>query len=128
MMNYLTALFSSSPKSTYPRHDSFSYSQPSTRQSTGFSSTATSSSAYSRSYGQQEIAGRFINKRKLQKLLKDRFGNDYQLHMRSNNYRLYARRPLSEEEILSCCQLDFHLECFGFIPTARFPKPILQFS
>ncbi|KAK1528643.1 uncharacterized protein CCOS01_06477 [Colletotrichum costaricense] len=103
MMNYFTSLFSTSPKPTYPRNDSFNYSQPSTRQNTGFSSSATSSSAYSHSYGKQEISGRFINKRKLQKLLKDRFGNDYQLHMMSNNYRLYARRPLSEEEILSCC-------------------------
>ncbi|KAK1706631.1 hypothetical protein BDP67DRAFT_528669 [Colletotrichum lupini] len=103
MINYLTALFSTSPKPTYPRYDNFSYSQPSTRQSTGFSSSTTSSSAYNHNYEKQEISGRLINKRKLQKLLKDRFGSDYQLHMRSNNYRLYARRPLSEEEILSCC-------------------------
>ncbi|KAG7044395.1 hypothetical protein JMJ77_0003857 [Colletotrichum scovillei] len=81
MMNYLTALFSTSPRPTYSRNDNFNYSQPSTRQSTGFSSSATSSSAYSHSYEKQEIAGRFINKRKLQKLLKDRFGNDYQLHI-----------------------------------------------
>ncbi|UQC87827.1 uncharacterized protein CLUP02_13348 [Colletotrichum lupini] len=59
----------------------FHYSQPSTRQSTGFSSSTTSSSAYNHNYEKQEISGRFINKRKLQKLLKDRFGNDYQLHV-----------------------------------------------
>ncbi|OHE95974.1 hypothetical protein CORC01_08667 [Colletotrichum orchidophilum] len=101
-MNYFTALFSISPRSTYYRGDNDGYSQPSSPQSTGFPST-TSSSAYSRGHAQQDIAGRFVNKRKLQRLLEDRFGHDYQLHMRSNNYRLYAKRPLSEEEILSCC-------------------------
>ncbi|KAK1979180.1 hypothetical protein LZ30DRAFT_690862 [Colletotrichum cereale] len=53
MMNYFAALFSTSPRSSYLRADNDGYSQPSTRQSTGFSST-TSSSAYSRTYGQQQ--------------------------------------------------------------------------
>ncbi|KAK1454902.1 hypothetical protein CPAR01_01600 [Colletotrichum paranaense] len=102
-MNYLTAIFYPSPRSYSFQSDIDPYSPASSRRSTGFSSTS-SSSTYRRIYGEEQmIEGRYIDRRKLQELLKDRFGHQYRLQMRSNNYRLYAGRRLSEEEILSCC-------------------------
>ncbi|KAI3531935.1 hypothetical protein CSPX01_13799 [Colletotrichum filicis] len=86
-------------------------SKASHRRSTGFWSISSSSSSSSGSSGSSErsynevtkIAGRHIDKRKLQELLQDRFGDEYRLQLKNNNYRLHADGQLSEAEILSCC-------------------------
>ncbi|KAK2050085.1 hypothetical protein LZ31DRAFT_548871 [Colletotrichum somersetense] len=85
------------------RSSKSSHSQPSNRQSTGFSTSTHSSGRNSNYSCEQEIAGRYVDKRKLQRLLKSEFGNEYQLQLRANNYRLSANGRLSEEKILSCC-------------------------
>ncbi|KAK1960829.1 hypothetical protein LZ32DRAFT_108280 [Colletotrichum eremochloae] len=103
IMNYISSFFSSRDNNhPFRLNRGSEYSQPSSRQSTGFSSSTTSTGRTSNYRYEQEISGRFIDRRKLQRLLKDEFGNRYQLQLRSNNYRLCADRLLSEEKILSC--------------------------
>ncbi|KAK2001142.1 hypothetical protein LX36DRAFT_373682 [Colletotrichum falcatum] len=104
IMNYISSFFVSRDSNNPPLRSKCSsvYSQPSSRQSTGFSSSSTSTGRSSNYRYEQEISGRFIDKKKLQRLLRDEFGNKYQLQLRSNNYRLCADRRLSEEKILSC--------------------------
>ncbi|KAK2028468.1 hypothetical protein LX32DRAFT_653153 [Colletotrichum zoysiae] len=91
IMSYFSSLFEwrhgihSSRRSSKSSH-----SQPSNRQSTGFSTSTDSSGRKSNYSCEQEIAGRYVDKRKLQQLLKDEFGNEYQLQRITTGYLLMA--------------------------------------
>lgn len=81
-MNYFSFFFS--PKehlSPSRRGSEAAQSQTSNHPSTGFSSSSLPSRKSARYPHEQEIAGRFIDERKLQQLLNDEFGNDYQLQV-----------------------------------------------
>ncbi|KAF6809278.1 hypothetical protein CMUS01_13717 [Colletotrichum musicola] len=83
-MGYLSSFFSRRNSRSSARRDNetSAHSQNSSRQSTGFSQSTTSSSESSANYPySKEISGQFVDKRKLQALLRDEFDNDYQLQI-----------------------------------------------
>ncbi|KAI3327011.1 hypothetical protein HD806DRAFT_485729 [Xylariaceae sp. AK1471] len=77
------------------------------RSWSGFNSIATSRSSKSsrstyRNEQPQIIYGSWIDGAKLRELLNRKFGSEYKLEMRSDDYRLYARGRLTDEEIMCC--------------------------
>ncbi|KAK0719299.1 hypothetical protein B0H67DRAFT_572850 [Lasiosphaeris hirsuta] len=89
----------------------FSWRLPSFNENHTFplsrSSTASSSSwRYRRPSFQHEepqiIAGSYIDRASLVDLLNRRFGREYDLKVRSDGYKLYASRKLTEDEIMGC--------------------------
>ena len=64
------------------------------------SGTNTTYSSYERQ--SQVISGRYVNASKLEKLLDTRFGNDYSVALRYDDFTVSARGQLSEAEISSC--------------------------
>ncbi|KAI1744467.1 hypothetical protein F4680DRAFT_404869 [Xylaria scruposa] len=79
----------------------------SNRSWSGFNSTATSRSTNSshptyHNEPPQIIHGSWIDGTKLRELLNQKFGSEYTLETRSDNYRLYANGKLTNEEIMWC--------------------------
>ncbi|TDZ14637.1 hypothetical protein Cob_v012523 [Colletotrichum orbiculare MAFF 240422] len=98
----------SKPKSTSKgpvKGSTHTYSPFPSRSNTGYAPSPAPSFSHGRDVYpfSQDISGKFVKRRKLNRLLHDRFGDDYELEMQSNHYRVYTRKRLTEEEILSCC-------------------------
>ncbi|KAI8629012.1 hypothetical protein F5Y19DRAFT_435961 [Xylariaceae sp. FL1651] len=77
------------------------------RSWSGFNSTVTSTSSKSSQstyYNEtpQIIHGSWIHKTKLEELLNRKFGSEYRLELRSDDYTLFAKGRLTKEEIMWC--------------------------
>ncbi|KAI1755860.1 hypothetical protein F4782DRAFT_527219 [Xylaria castorea] len=88
--------------SVYDRKD-----RETNRSWSGFGSTTTSrstNSSYPTCYNEppQIIHGSWVDGAKLRELLNEKFGSEYKLETRSDNYKLFAKGRLTNEEIMWC--------------------------
>ncbi|KAI0458533.1 hypothetical protein F5B21DRAFT_500430 [Xylaria acuta] len=92
-------------------HRFFSFSDTKDREThrswTGFDSATTSRSTNSSqatycNRPPQIIHGSWVDGAKLRELLNEKFGSDYKLETRSDDYKLFANGRLSNEEIMWC--------------------------